>query len=212
MKIESIQVGMPKTVVFRGKEITTGIFKDPVKGPVLLKTLSLVGDGQADLRVHGGVNKALYAYSLDTYPRWRKLRPDLEFTDGAFGENLSMSSLLEDSIYIDDVYELGLAVVQVTQPRFPCYKLGVKFKESKIIKQFMEFERPGVYFRVLKEGEINVGDELKLIKREEVLLSVLELFQIQSAEEVDKDRIREILQIDSLTDEWKADFQKMLKL
>ncbi|MBC7712060.1 MAG: MOSC domain-containing protein, partial [Rhizobacter sp.] len=194
MKIESIQIGMPKTVEFRGKQISTGIFKDRIKGPVILKTLSLEGDGQADLRVHGGVDKALYAYPFDTYNRWRKLRPDLEFTDGAFGENLSMSSLQEDSIYIGDIYELGEAIVQVTQPRFPCYKLGVKFKESKIIKQFMEFDRPGVYFRVLKEGIIDVGDELKLVSREKVLLSVLELFHIQDFEEVNKDRIREILQ------------------
>lgn len=212
MKIESIQIGMPKTVEFRGKQISTGIFKDRIKGPVMLKTLSLEGDGQADLRVHGGVDKALYAYPFDTYNRWRKLRPDLEFTDGAFGENLSMSSLQEDSIYIGDIYELGEAIVQVTQPRFPCYKLGVKFKESKIIKQFMEFDRPGVYFRVLKEGIIDVGDELKLVSREKVLLSVLELFHIQDFEEVNKDRIREILQVESLTEQWKADFRAMLTL
>lgn len=210
MKIKSMQVGKPRPVEINGKTVITSIFKDHIKGPLLLKTLNLVGDEQADLRVHGGADKALYAYSLDTYPKWQKLRPNDIFDNGAFGENLSMDSLPEDDIYIGDTYKLGEAIVQVTQPRFPCYKLGVKFKDPKIIKQFMQFERPGVYFRVLKEGLINDGDELILIEQEKTLLSILELFQIQHEAELDLSRIFEISKISSLPDEWKSHFQKVL--
>jgi MOSC domain-containing protein YiiM len=210
VKIKSLQVGKPITVEFNGKQVTTSIFKDQINGPVMLKTLNIVGDAQADLSVHGGHDKALYAYALDIYPKWQVLRPNDTFTNGVFGENLSLDTLPEDKIFIGDIYKLGEAIVQVTQPRFPCYKLGVKFRDIKIIKQFMKLEHPGVYFRVLKEGLINIGDELKLVEQEKILLSVLELFQIQHSSELNFTRILEIAKISSLPDEWKSHFQTIL--
>lgn len=177
MKVLSIQVGKPKTIQYQGKPVTTGIFKDPVSGPVMLRTLNLDGDGQADLRVHGGIDKALYAYSYDVYAQWKTLRPQDSFSFGAMGENLSIDSMAEDTISIGDTYKLGDAIVQVTQPRFPCQKLAIKFNDPSILKQFMKLARPGVYFRVLQEGFINVGDELQLIDQAKTRLSIIESFK-----------------------------------
>ncbi|RZA26781.1 MAG: MOSC domain-containing protein [Proteobacteria bacterium] len=176
MRLISIQVGMPKTVEFRRKPIRTGIFKDPVEGPVRVLKTHLEGDGQADLRVHGGEKKAVYAYSLDAYSWWQEKRPGDTFSYGAFGENLCIDKILESEIYVDDIFELGTALLQATQPREPCFKLGIKFDDQSIIKAFMESDRPGVYFRVLKEGVIEAGDELKRVERSCSLVSIHDLW------------------------------------
>lgn len=175
MKILSIQVGLPREVEFNGKVVKTGIFKDPVTGPVQVNTTNLAGDRQADLTVHGGPDKAVYAYSFDAYDWWKNERPADDFPYGAFGENLTVDHLPEDKIYIGDTYELGGTILQVAQPRFPCYKLGVKYNDLRIIKTFMKAERPGVYFRVLKEGKVEAGDTFKLVSQERVKLSVVDL-------------------------------------
>ncbi len=202
MKIISIQVGMPKNILYNHKTVTTGIFKTPINGPVMLRQLNIDGDGQADLTVHGGRDKALYAYGNDVYKDWKRLRPKDDFPFGAMGENLTMDSLPENSIYIGDTFELGAAIVQVAQPRFPCYKLAVKFDDVSILKQFVKLSRPGVYFRVIKEGLINVGDELKLISQEKVLCSVNELFNFRTTLK-DPHRVEEILTIKSLPPNWR---------
>ena len=181
MKIISIQVGKPRAVDYRGKPVLTGIFKAPVKGPLMLRATNLDGDGQADLKVHGGIDKALYAYSLDAYPAWKKQRPNDEFAPGAMGENLSLDKMPEDQIFIGDVFKVGKAIIQVTEPRFPCFKLGIKYNDPKIIKEFNELGRPGVYFRVLQEGLIDVGQTLELTSQEEVKVSVAELFAMKNA-------------------------------
>jgi MOSC domain-containing protein YiiM len=210
LKILSIQVGLPKTVLFRGKRIDTGIFKSPVSGPVYVRATNLDGDRQADLSVHGGSDKAVYAYSMDAYPWWRVERPQDRFDFGAFGENLSIDALPEDRLFIGDTFEVGEAVIQITQPRFPCYKLGVKFNDPAILKSFMESQRPGVYFRVLKEGAIRAGQELTLLSRESVLLSVAELFTLQHSQPIDLARVKSYLRIASLPDAYKAHFQAIV--
>jgi len=177
VKIISIQVGMPKEITFRGKKIVTGIFKQPVKGTVRVRTFNLDGDKQADLKVHGGRDKAVYAYSLDAYPWWKKARPDDVFEYGAFGENLCVDELPEDKTYIGDTFEVGTTILQISEPRFPCYKLGAKFGDPKILKTFMQSKRPGSYLRVLQEGTIKAGQKFKLISREKKLVSVLEVFE-----------------------------------
>lgn len=210
MKILSIQVGLPKTIQHHGRAVTTGIFKLPVHGPVLLKTLNLEGDGQADLRVHGGRDKALYAYSYDVYPNWIKTRPSNDFPFGALGENLTVDELPEDQIFIGDIFELGEAIIQVAQPRMPCQKLAIKFDDPSILKQFMSIGRPGVYYRVLKEGIIRAGDSFKLIEQERVLASVLELFNLSQHGSDSLERLREILRIKSLEDGWRRRIEKSL--
>lgn len=209
MKILSIQVGKPKAIHYQGQTVTTGIFKDPVPGPVMLRMTNLDGDGQADLSVHGGIDKALYAYSCDAYSEWKTLRPQDSFSFGAMGENLTLDVLPEDAIFIGDVFQVGAAQVQVSQPRFPCSKLGVMYKDPAILKQFMNINRPGVYFRVLKEGLIDVGDEFKLISSETVRFSVIEMFLLKQ-NVPSPDRILEILQLTSLPEKWKKDLKAKL--
>lgn len=209
MKIISIQVGMPRTVEYRGQSVRTGIFKDPVKCPVFLHTLSLEGDGQADLKVHGGRDKALYAYAHDTYAWWKRERPQDDFPPGAMGENLSVDFLPEDQICIGDTYEIGDAIVQVTQPRFPCQKLVVKFQDPLVLKQFMTLGRPGVYYRVLKEGLISAGQSFKLVDRETVLVSVQELFEFNKAS-AELTRVREFLKLKTLNAQWREKLEALL--
>lgn len=211
MKIQSIQVGKIQSIQHLGREVTTAIFKTAVTGPVLLKTLSLEGDQQADLRVHGGTNKALYAYGLDAYPKWRELRPEDDFANGAMGENLTMSSLPEDQICVGDSFRLGEAIVQVTEPRFPCHKLGLKFKDLSILNQFMALGRPGVYFRVIKEGLIAEGDELTALDREKVRFSILDFFNFKRGVVPEKTLLREVIKIEALPNDWRTKFQNLLK-
>jgi MOSC domain-containing protein YiiM len=211
MKLVSIQVGLPRTVKAGDKEVTTGIFKDPVEGPVLVRKLNLDGDRQADLKVHGGVDKAVYAYACDAYGGWRNLRPQDELPWGAMGENLSFETLSEDQICVGDTFELGEAVLQAVQPRFPCYKLAVKFNDPAILKQFMTYNRPGVYFRVLKEGLIDRGQRLKLVNREAILVSVQELFEFKQSLRLTRERIAEILKVQALNSDWRAKFEAALQ-
>jgi MOSC domain-containing protein YiiM len=206
MKILSIQVGKPRTVEFRGKQVRTGIFKDPVTGPVMVRQLNLEGDGQADLRVHGGVNKAVYAYGADTFIDWKKLRSQDEFNPGAFGENLTLDSLREDQVLIEDTYKVGDVILQAVQPRFPCFKLGIKFDDVSILKQFMKFNRPGVYFSVLQEGSIQAGDSLSLVDRVDKSISIQRLFEIFQEEEKDPFEIKRLLQLPMLPPEIRRSF------
>lgn len=203
MQIISIQVGKPKPLTYKDSSVLSAINKSMVIGPVMLKTLNLEGDEQADLRVHGGIDKALYGYGYDAYSDWQKMRPNDVFAFGAFGENLCFENLPEDQIYIGDTYELGQSVVQVSQPRFPCQKLALKFNDPAILKQFMSLGRPGVYFRVLKEGVIDVGDRLKLMSRESSLLSIYELFTMNLSKPIAPPRLKEILQIQGLPEAWR---------
>lgn len=210
MKIKTIQVGKVKEVNYKGRPVKTGFFKEPINGPVMLTKLRLLGDEQADLKVHGGLDKALYAYPFDTYEEWKKIRPDHSYTPGCFGENLCMETLDEKSIFIGDTYQLGEAIVQATQPRFPCFKLGIKFDDVTMIKSFAKFNRPGVYFRVLKEGMIKEGDELRLLEQDQIRFSVAEFVDIYFSDKKDIERVKEILTIPSLNHEWREQFERMI--
>lgn len=210
MRIESIQVGRPRTLRYHGHDVSTAILKTTVTGPVMVRTFNLDGDAQADLRVHGGKDKAVYAYALSVLEDWRRLRPHDVFVNGAMGENLSIDDFAESDIFIGDTYEVGEAILQVSQPRFPCKKLGVKFNDMKILRQFMELTRPGIYFRVLKEGLIEAGQELRLIGQEQTKLSVTELFQLGDQDELDVQRLRAIASIASLPESWRSQIEELL--
>jgi MOSC domain-containing protein YiiM len=163
MKIISLNVGMPRTISWRDRIITTGIFKEPVAGPLELRRFNFDGDRQADLENHGGRAKALYAYPSEHYQFWRDELPDMELPWGVFGENLTTEGLQEESTHIGDHFRVGTAVVQVTQPRFPCYKLGLRFGRDDIVRRFLESGRSGIYFSVVKEGVVNTGDSILLV-------------------------------------------------
>lgn len=162
--LESINVSLPRGVPFRGKLIETGIFKVPVAGPVMVRRLNIDGDAQADLRVHGGVDKAVYVYPAEHYESWRaELRRDLPY--GQFGENLTVSGLIEDAVHFADVLAVGGALLQVTQPRSPCFKLGIKMGDQHFVRRFRERRRTGFYCRVIQEGLIEAGQRIEVVSR-----------------------------------------------
>ena len=163
MKLLSVQVGLPRDLDWRGAKVRTSIFKLPVTGPVRVKTLNLDGDQQSDLTVHGGRNKAVYVYPSEHYPAWRAELPDADLSWGAFGENFTVEGLLEDAVFIGDRLLCGTAEFIVTQPRQPCYKLGVKFDRLDMVKQFHRSGRCGFYLAVVRTGTVTAGDAITLI-------------------------------------------------
>jgi len=173
MKILSVQVGRPRSVTHRGREVRTAIFKEPVLFPVAVRRLGLAGDVQADLRVHGGPDKAVYAYDEGGYLHFRRaLARELPF--GQFGENLTVAGMPETEVRLDDVYRAGSALLQVTQPRSPCFKLGIRMEMPSFLKMFLESGRTGFYLRVLEEGELAAGEAVELVSRDASAPTVLE--------------------------------------
>lgn len=204
MKLLAISVGQPKSFDFKGKQISTSIFKDPISGPVQVFKENIEGDRQADLKVHGGADKAVYAYGYDTYPWWQETLNKEQLPYGALGENLTLDRLDEQKIYVGDVFSLGSCELQAVQPRFPCFKLGIRYGDQKIIQTFNRYRRPGVYFRVLKEGRIQAGDSMKLIRSEALRASIDELFAfVMVPDSMTRDRAEAISQIPAMTESFR---------
>lgn len=178
MRVVSVNVGEPRPVSYRGKTVQTGIWKLPVAGPVEIVGDNLVGDRQADLRVHGGRDKAIYGYPSEHYAWWRERLPDADLGWGAFGENLTVEELREDVVRIGDRYRIGGAELTVTQPRTPCFKLGIKFSRPQIVKEFLRSERSGFYFAILRPGPIAAGDPITLLHTDPESLTVTDLVRL----------------------------------
>ena len=175
----AIFAGMPQTLSIEGKEVATAIYKQPVTGPVIVRTLNIDGDQQGDLTVHGGVDKAVYCYPVEHYDTWSaELKRPLD--RGTFGENLTVSGFLEDVLHIEDVIEVGTAVLQVSQPRYPCYKLGHKMGDQRFIRRFQQSGRSGFYCRVLKEGTIAAGDAMRVVQRDEAQPTVADIVKARN--------------------------------
>ncbi len=160
MQVISINIGTLRTIPWRGREVQTGIFKHPIDGRVAVQAHGLNGDQQGDLRLHGGIDKAVYVYPKEHYDFWQKQYPDLALPWGMFGENLTTEGALEDAMHISDRWRIGSAEFEIVQPREPCYKLGVKFGNPKVIKQFLTSGRSGWYLKVIQEGEIGTDDAI----------------------------------------------------
>jgi len=178
MKIISLNVGLPRIVRDREREVVTGIFKSPVPGPVMLRRLNLDGDRQADLEVHGGRDKAVYAYPSEHYDFWRQEFPEMELPWGMFGENFTTEGLLEDTTFIGDHFRIGEALVGVTQPRMPCFKLAIRFGRDDIVKRFLASGRSGIYFSVLEQGLVDAGDSIERVREEEDGVSVADINRV----------------------------------
>ena len=174
-QIISVNTGKPKQVEWRGRTIRTGIYKESVLGPVWISKLNLQGDAQADLTVHGGIDQAVYVYPSEHYDFWRKLYPDLQFPWGMFGENLTTEGLLESAVSTGDRFRFGTVELTVTKPRFPCYKLGMKFGTERIIREFLQSLRSGFYLSVLKEGSVEAGDTIELIEKTQNAATIEEI-------------------------------------
>lgn len=210
MKILSLNVGRPRLVVWQGQSVSTGIYKTPVEGRVMLRTLNLDGDRQADLTVHGGPYKAAYAYPSEHYGYWRGELPDAELPWGMFGENFTTEGLDESSVNIGDRFRIGVAEVLVTQPRMPCYKLGIKFARTDILKRFLASGRTGFYFSVEREGEVASGDSVELLARDKNNVTVADITRLYSRDRGDFDTMRRAVEVEALPDSWRQHFRQQL--
>ena len=181
MKIISTNIGRIREVNWKGRKIVTGIFKEPVHEALFLGKRGVNKDEVADQKVHGGSDKACYLYSADCYPFWKEKSPDKKWNWGIFGENLTVEGLDEGNIRIGDIYKIGEAKVQVSQPRLPCYKLGMRFDSSTIVKEFLKSPYPGVYIRIIEEGLVKTGDRMELIESNTSGMTVREVYSLFSS-------------------------------
>jgi len=211
MKLLSLNVGLPRIVEYSGEPVATGIFKQPVPGPVMLRTLNLDGDRQADLSVHGGVSKAVYAYPSEHYEFWKKELPDMKLPYGMFGENFTTQGLFEDKLNVGDRLRVGKAELVVTEPRLPCYKLGIKFGRVDIIKRFLQNRRTGFYFAVLKEGEVKAGDELELLERDPNGITISDITRLYAFEKNDLKTMGRVVKLEALSESWREYFQHQIQ-
>ncbi len=210
MTLRSVNVSMPKDILHDGKDVTTGIYKEPVDGRVMLRSLNLDGDGQADLWGHGGAFRAVYVYSFENYGYWaRELGRD-DFTVGQFGENFTVEGMLEDDIRIGDVFRVGSALVEVSQPRVPCYKLAIKMGIEGFQNQFMASGRMGFYFRVLEEGEVGAGDSIELVRRAPGAMTVREINELLYFDKKNLDGAARALDMPALSHGWKGSFEERI--
>jgi len=210
MKIISLNVGRPRLVVWDGQVVSTGIYKTPVGGRVMLRTLNLDGDRQADLTVHGGPSKAVYAYPSEHYGYWRGELPGVELPWGMFGENFTTEGLDESNVNIGDRFRLGAAEVTVTEPRMPCYKLGIKFGRADILKRFLASGRTGFYFSVEREGEVGAGDEVELVGRDEHNVTVADIVRLYARDKRDFETMRRAVAVGALPEKWRQHFRQQL--
>ncbi len=211
MEILSVNVGLPREVIWQGKVVTTGIFKERVNTPVMARKLNLDGDQQADLTVHGGFDKAIYAYPSEHYDYWRTELPGVDLPWSMFGENFTTEGLLEENVYIGDRFRIGETEVVVTEPRLPCYKLGIKFGRGDIIKRFLASRRTGFYFAVARGGMVAAGDLVELIGREQKEISVADITRLYAFEKNDLNGLRQAIGVNSLPQSWKGYFQHRLE-
>jgi MOSC domain-containing protein YiiM len=208
-KVISVNVGLPIDILVGDKHVSTGIFKRPVSGTVLVRRLNLDGDRQADLKVHGGPDKAVYAYPSEHYPFWqRELGQDLAW--GAFGENLTVEGLSEDTLCIGDTVEIGTSIFQVSQPRLPCYKLAAKFQRDDMIRRFLDSRRVGFYLRVLQEGALASGDPITLAAQDPRRLTIREITDLYVTKNPARSLIERALSVEPLANSWREHFTSLL--
>lgn len=211
MKILSVNVGLPRQIVSGGKSVMTGIYKSAVHRRVKVGRLNLEGDRQADLSVHGGPNKAVYAYPSEHYDYWRREFPGIDMPWGMFGENLTLEGLLEDGVHVGDRLQIGTAVLMATQPRQPCYKLGIKFHCDDMPERFLASRRTGFYFAVAEEGELGEGDAIKPVHPDANEISIADILRLYYDQgNMDARQIERALRVDALPSGWRRRLLKKL--
>jgi len=215
MKVVSVNTGLPREVVWHGRTVTTAIYKNPVEGRVSLRRLNLDGDRQADLSVHGGEAKAVYCYPIEHYAWWTKELSRRELPAGMFGENFTTDGLDEESVHLGDQFSIGTAQVVVTQPRLPCYKLGIRFEDSDMVRRFLASGRTGFYVAVQREGNVGAGDAITRVGRDPQRVRVADITRLYVAKTFSRDdvaAVRSALRVAALPDNWKAHFQERLAM
>ena len=214
MRLVSVNCGLPREVEWHGRTVATGIFKQPVKGRITLRRLNLEGDRQADLTVHGGEAKAVYCYPLAHYDYWKAELPGHPLPMGVFGENFTTDGLLESTVFVGDKFSIGSAQVVVTQPRLPCYKLGIRFASDEMVKRFLISARTGFYVAVKREGSVAAEDQITLVDRDRDSMPVSEITRLYVTKKyaaADLASARRALSIDALPDSWKDYFAARLR-
>ena len=214
MRLVSLNTGLPREVTWHGRRVLTGIFKQPMDGRVTLRQLNLDGDRQADLTVHGGQYKAVYCYPTEHYEYWKSELPGRELPLGIFGENFTTAGLLEDSVHLGDTFSVGSAEVIVTQPRLPCYKLGIRFEMDDMVRRFLAARRTGFYLAVVREGDVRAGDEIRLLVRSPLAVPVSEitrLYVAKSYRDEDLAAIERAVQVEALPQSWKKYFRERMQ-
>jgi MOSC domain-containing protein YiiM len=214
MKLISVNAGLPRQVEWHGQTVTTGIYKQPVSGRVALHTLNLNGDRQSDLSVHGGTHKAVYFYPFEHYESWRQELPGHELLMGVFGENFTTQGILEDTVHLGDKLSIGSAEVMITQPRLPCYKLGIRFESDDMVKRFFASRRTGFYAAVTREGEVGAGDQIKIAARDPNNVPLSEIFRLYAEKHysgADIDSLQRVMRVEAVPESWKEYFRERLE-
>jgi len=210
MKLVSVNVGLPRDVAWLGKTVRTSIWKSPVEGRIHVAKLNLDGDRQSDLAVHGGPEKAVYAYPAEHYAYWRKELPGADLPWGAFGENFTTQGLLEDQVLVGDGLRVGSAEFTVTQPRMPCFKLGIRFGSPAMVKRFLESKRTGFYLAVLREGEVGAGDRIEREENRGNRLTIADVVSLYTSDAENQDLLRRATELPALPEGWREYFRKRL--
>lgn len=210
MKLLAISISEPKPVAYKGRQIMTGIFKAPVQHKIRVEFTGLADDGQADRANHGGPDKAIYAYTIENYRYWQKLLHKPTMPYGQFGENFTVEGMPDDQIHIGDIFKVGEAQLQVTQPRVPCFKLGIRMDSPHFPAAFMRSGRVGFYLRVLVEGEVKADDAIERLAQDPVRLSIQEAMNALSKGVEQEAVIRKALRIEALSAAWRRDLEKRL--
>lgn len=211
MKVLSTNIAQPTTFIWEGKKVTTGIYKKPTDVPIYLQKEDVRGDEISDRRVHGGEFKACYLFSAYQYPFWRNLYPNLDWTYGMLGENLTIENLDEKTLFVGDIYKIGKATVQITIPREPCFKFAHKFGSNAVIQQFINNGYSGTYVRVLEKGEIKTGDALQLVEKAKDSISIFNFFELLFAETKNTDSINLLLNNDCVPQRLKKRLKFFLR-
>jgi len=210
MKLLSVNVSLPREVPYKGKTVRTGIFKEAAQGRVKLGGLNLDGDGQADLVGHGGIYKAVHVYSIENYDYWKRELGRDDFSYGQFGENFTVEGMPDDKVNVGDVFRVGTALVEVTQPRVPCFKLAMKMEMPNFLKVLMPSERMGFYLRVLEEGEVGAGDVVERVKVDPEQMTVREMFHLLYFAKQKPEGARKALRIPAMSPGWRGSFEEIV--
>src|SRR5262245_10932959 len=210
-RLLSVNVGLPRDIEWKGRTVHTGIWKNPVRGRCRVRRLNLDGDGQGDVAGHGGEQRAIFVYQIESYRYWQEQLKRTDFVHGQFGENFTIEGLSDDATCIGDRYQIGSALFEVTQPRVTCYRVGIRMNEPRMPALLTSSGRPGFYFRVLQEGDAGAGDEIVKIGEAKERMTVAEINALLYSPDHSPDQLERALQIEALSPGWRASFEALLQ-
>src|SRR5947199_1085140 len=210
-RLLSVNVGLPRNIEWKGRTVHTGIWKDPVRGRCRVGRLNLDGDGQGDVAGHGGEQRAVFVYQIESYRYWQEQLRRTDFVHGQFGENFTVEGLPDDTVCIGDRYQIGSAHFEITQPRVTCYRVGIRMNEPRMPALLTSSGRPGFYFRVLREGEVGAGNEIVKVGETEERMTVAEINALLYSPNHPRDRLERALRTEALSPGWRASFEALLQ-